>query len=137
MESTPRDEEPHPRIEQCPECGSDDIGQLDEGLPLATDEYEAAGGRYYCLRCGWSEQMYEGRTGLQSWCYGWPEVECAKCGKTISHGSARAWIDPNDPDRVLCYECRDKEVNPPGWRVLLRRITGGKTPIPRWSLCLR
>lgn len=117
------------RVETCPECGSDDIGQLNEGLPMATDEYEAAGGRYYCLRCGWAEQEYGGHVGLQSWCYGWPETTCAECGKEISvETSYFNWIDPENPERVLCGDCyqaeKEKKLKGPGWRGFLRRILG-------------
>ncbi len=114
------------RVVECPECDSDDIGQLDEGLPADAYEYEAAGGRYYCVKCGWSEPKYDGLVGLQSWPFYWPEVECANCGVWIKEEHRMGWIDPENPERVLCYDCRDKEVNPGGWRGFLRRITGQK-----------
>ena len=43
------------RVKKCPECRSYDIGQLTEGLSSNTEKYEEEGGRYYCVKCGWSE----------------------------------------------------------------------------------
>jgi len=55
-----------PKPEKCPECGSSDIGELDILFSSILDEegrvnekeyqreYEEAGGRYYCVKCGHS-----------------------------------------------------------------------------------
>jgi len=45
------------RVQRCPECGSDNIGQFDDMISIDTEEYEAEGGRYYCLSCGWVEEL--------------------------------------------------------------------------------
>lgn len=45
------------RIQKCPECGSDNIGQFDGIVAIDAEEYETEGGRYYCLSCGWLEEL--------------------------------------------------------------------------------
>jgi len=42
------------RPEKCSKCGSDNIGMLDEGFhpTIGDEEYQKAGGRYYCVGCG-------------------------------------------------------------------------------------
>jgi len=47
--------------ERCPRCGSTDIGELlfrgyyieYLGSEYTDEEYEKAGGRWYCVTCGW------------------------------------------------------------------------------------
>jgi len=47
--------------ERCPKCGSTDIGELDiPGYDIeylrsnyTDEEYEKAGGRWYCITCAW------------------------------------------------------------------------------------
>jgi C4-type Zn-finger protein len=44
--------------DRCPKCGSDEIGELDSllELPYTDEDYENAGGRYYCVACGWYQK---------------------------------------------------------------------------------
>jgi len=117
-----------PRVTVCPKCGSEDIGQLDEGLPAETWEYEQEGGRYYCLSCGWTEPKYWGYKGLQSWPYAWPDAICSRCGAVISDDTPAGevngnsyfnrygWINPENPDEVLCWDCYEKRKDRPWWK---------------------
>jgi len=41
----------------CPRCGSDDMGQLDHLDSEDNFDYESQGGRWYCIRCGWEEEL--------------------------------------------------------------------------------
>lgn len=42
---------------KCPKCGSDDIGQLDHLDSGDDEDYEQQGGRWYCVACGWGEDL--------------------------------------------------------------------------------
>lgn len=41
----------------CRRCGSDDIGMLDSLESENEMDYEEQGGRWYCIRCGWQEDL--------------------------------------------------------------------------------
>jgi len=83
----------------CPKCGSRDIGRLDRvgsswAGEIETDkEYEKLGGRWYCLGCGWGEDIpreylvtcflcgerFEGYTDETEFCPKCGFIICPKC----------------------------------------------------------
>lgn len=100
--------------DKCPKCGSKDIGELDipgydiEDLPsgYTEEEYEKAGGRWYCITCGWMSKRFE-----EGW--GWPTASrkahyfvnaTSLCGRWgIFRGEL---YQGNDDSPDNCAECK-------------------------------